>query len=186
MYSRTKWGIVFEDWIKHTEVTGTVILLLKWPSYCITASLTIQVFISRLRITVWPSAGKELTSWLSAYAVLLYASLNICVPFPFGVWGRMWLYRFLIIAYSSIFLRTQVSRDMTKPTKWLCAQRRLISVWASAQSDQSFRCPHDESLGHLATHWAHSEGWSDWASLIWVFTGRTLILLVLSCRGSSV
>ena len=33
-----------------------------------------------------------------------------------------------------------VSRDMTKPTKWLCAQRRLGSAWASAQSDQSLRC----------------------------------------------
>ena len=33
-----------------------------------------------------------------------------------------------------------MSRDMTKPTKWLCAQRRLRSAWASAQSDQSLRC----------------------------------------------
>ena len=40
-----------------------------------------------------------------------------------------------------------MSRDMTKPTKWLCAQRRLRSAWASAQSDQSLRCPHEESLG---------------------------------------
>ena len=39
---------------------------------------------------------------------------------------------------------------MTKPTKWLCAQRRQISL----------------------------------PRLIWVFAGRTLILLVLSCRGS--
>ena len=30
-----------------------------------------------------------------------------------------------------------MSRDMTKPTKWVCAQRRLRSAWASAQSDQS-------------------------------------------------
>ena len=29
---------------------------------------------------------------------------------------------------------------MTKPTKWLCAQRRLRSAWASAQSDQSLPC----------------------------------------------
>ena len=43
---------------------------------------------------------------------------------------------------------------MTKPTKWLCAQRRLRSAWASAQSDQSLRCP---KLGSLSTHWAHSE-----------------------------
>ena len=35
------------------------------------------------------------------------------------------------------------SHDMTKPTKWLCAQRKLRS---SAQSDQSLRCPHEESL----------------------------------------
>ena len=30
-----------------------------------------------------------------------------------------------------------------KPTKWLCAQQRLRSAWASAQSDQSLRCPHE-------------------------------------------
>ena len=44
------------------------------------------------------------------------------------------------------------------------------------------------NLGSLATHWSHSED-SDqsWRTprLIWVFAGRTLILLVLSCRGSN-
>ena len=40
-----------------------------------------------------------------------------------------------------------VSRIMTKPTKWVCAQRRLRSAWASAQSDHSLRCPHKETLG---------------------------------------
>ena len=43
-------------------------------------------------------------------------------------------------------------------------------------------------LGSIATHWAHSED-SDQTGrisrLIWVFAGRTpLILLILSCRGS--
>ena len=33
-----------------------------------------------------------------------------------------------------------LSRLVTKPTKWVCAQRRLGSAWASAQSDQSLRC----------------------------------------------
>ena len=45
------------------------------------------------------------------------------------------------------------------------------------------------SIRSLATHWAHSED-SDQTGrmprLIWVFAGRTLILLVLSCRGSYV
>ena len=66
---------------------------------------------------------------------------------------------------------------MTKPTKWLCAQRRLRSVWASAQSDQTLRCalngllrgPKLSSSGQrrlwsywgdaqadLSIHWAHS------------------------------
>ena len=43
------------------------------------------------------------------------------------------------------------------------------------------------NLGPLATNWAHSED-SDQTGrmlrLIWVFAGRTLILFVLSCRGS--
>ena len=40
-----------------------------------------------------------------------------------------------------------MSRLVTKPTMWLCAQRWLRSAWASAQSDQSLRCPHEESFG---------------------------------------
>ena len=38
---------------------------------------------------MWPPAGKELTSLLSVYAVLLNAILIVCVPFPLGVW-IMW------------------------------------------------------------------------------------------------
>ena len=40
-----------------------------------------------------------------------------------------------------------MGRNTTKPAKWLCAQRRLRSAWASTQSDQSLCCPHEESLG---------------------------------------
>ena len=79
-----------------------------------------------------------------------------------------------------------LSRDMTKPTKWMCAQRRLRSAWASAQSDHDFLSAR-RKLGSLATHWVHSED-SDQTGqmpkLIWILAGRTLILLVLSCHGS--
>ena len=72
---------------------------------------------------------------------------------------------------------------MIKPTEWVCAQWTLKSAWASAQSDQSPLSAW-RKLGSLATHWAHSQdsaqtGWMP--RLIWVFAGRTLILLVLSC-----
>ena len=36
----------------------------------------------------------------------------------------------------------------------MCAQRRLRSAWASAQSDQSLRCLHEEGLGlYLPIEW---------------------------------
>ena len=43
------------------------------------------------RIARWSSSGKELPSLL----VLLFTwcrlnSLIVCIPFPFGVWGRIW------------------------------------------------------------------------------------------------
>ena len=44
----------------------------------------------------------------------------------------------------------------------MCAQWRLRSTWASAQSDQSSLSTW-RKLGSLATHWAHSEDWLDWA-----------------------
>ena len=46
---------------------------------------------------------------------------------------------------NKIFTSKQVSRDMTKPTNE-CAPSEDRSAWASAQSDQSLRCPLEESL----------------------------------------
>ena len=84
-------------------------------------------------------------------------------------------------------LQKKMIRDLTKPTKWVCAQRRLRSAWASAQSDQSSLSAW-RKLESLAIHWAHCED-SDQTGrmprLMWVFAGRTVILLVLSCRGSN-
>ena len=77
-----------------------------------------------------------------------------------------------------------MSHDMTKPTKRLCAQRKLRSAWSSQSSLSAWR-----KEGSLATHWAHSED-SDQTGrmprLIWVLAGHTLILLVLSCCGSHI
>ena len=42
-----------------------------------------------------------------------------------------------------------MSRLMIKPTEWLCARRRLRLAWVSAHTDQSLRCPYEESLGPL-------------------------------------
>ena len=70
----------------------------------------------------------------------------------------------------------------------LCAQRWLRSAWASAQSDQSLRCLHEEILGPYLSiertvkknqiRLGGCPGWSE-SSL-----GAHVILLVLSCGGS--
>ena len=89
---------------------------------------------------------------------------------------------------------------MTKPTKWVCAQRRLRSAWASVQSDQSSLCAQwvakDPSLLHADSKDSDQTGqltscgqqrlWSDWAdaqadlTLRWAHS----YLVFLSCRGS--
>ena len=83
----------------------------------------------------------------------------------------------------------KMSRDMTKPTKWVCAQRRLRSAWASAQSDQSLRCPHEESYPLIT----QQRLWSDWTdaqadlSVCWVhthFVGFVMSRLKCSCKYS--
>ena len=51
---------------------------------------------------------------------------------------------------------------LTKPTKWVCAQRRLRSAWASAQSDQSLRCPNEEAWTLSYPLSAQQRLWSDW------------------------
>ena len=68
-----------------------------------------------------------------------------------------------------------LSRLVTKPTKWLCAQRRLRSALASTQSDQSLRCVLAKYPSFLH---ADSPVWSG-SSL-----GAHAILLLLSQDGS--
>ena len=81
-----------------------------------------------------------------------------------------------------------------KTTKWaaswqnqqngMCAQGRLRSAWASAQSDQSLRCPHEESLGPQLPI-EHTLKTLITPRLIWVFAGCTVILLVLPWGSSN-
>ena len=73
-----------------------------------------------------------------------------------------------------IYTLHQRKKERRKKENDMCAKRRLRSAWASAQSDQSFRCPHEE-IGSSPTHWAHIEDYDQTGRmhrLIWVFAGR--------------
>ena len=79
-----------------------------------------------------------------------------------------------------------LSRDIIKPTKWLCAQWRLRSAWASAKPDQSHRCVLNGYLRiqPFFMQTAKTDQTGQMPRLICGFAGRTVILLVLTCRGS--
>ena len=72
-------------------------------------------------------------------------------------------------------LKSKLSCDMTKPTKWVCVQRRLRSVCASTQSDQKLRL-RSCSSGPKVSSCGQQRLWSDWAdaqtdlSLRWAHT----------------
>ena len=55
-----------------------------------------------------------------------------------------------------------MSHLMTKPTKWLCAQRRLRSAWAFPQSDQSLCYALYRKLKTQGFFTADSEDSDDW------------------------
>ena len=46
----------------------------------------------------------------------------------------------MFVSWSLVNYVDDLSHDMTKPTMWLCTQRKFRSAWASAQSDQSLHC----------------------------------------------
>ena len=81
-----------------------------------------------------------------------------------------------------------MSHLVTKPTKWhVRPAKTQISLGIRPVSPESSLSAWRKRRS-LATHWAHSED-SDQTGrmpgLIWVFFGRTLILLVLSWGGSN-
>ena len=79
-----------------------------------------------------------------------------------------------------------MSHDMTKPTKWVCAQRIQISLGIRPVWSESSLCAQwvakEPSFLHADSEDSDQTG--RMSRLIWVFAGRTLTLLVLLCRGS--
>ena len=71
---------------------------------------------------------------------------------------------------------TTIEPPRDKTNKMACAP--------SEDSDQPGHLSAWRKLECLATHWAHNKGSDQMPRLLWVFAGRTVILLVLSRSGS--
>ena len=82
---------------------------------------------------------------------------------------------YLCISVIALFAEYELPHDKSKKKNDLCAQQRLRSAWASAQSDQSSLCALWEAKDPTFLH-AHSEGSNQTGRmprLIWVFAWRT-------------
>ena len=87
----------------------------------------------------------------------------------FKCWG---IYKLTVQAYLSKYVRQiryvsivlcHLRQRKTKPTKWHVTKRKLWSALISAQSYQSLRGLHEESLGPYIYTLPDSDDWSDWA-----------------------
>ena len=107
---------------KTTCIYLTAILLMS--EFCHRGLLDLNKMIKNCLSNVW----EELWSTLNKKYIKDIYEIKILI-----------IYRFSSFC-SPVTSRNKLSSLMSKPTKWLCAQQRLRSAWASAQSDQSLRC----------------------------------------------
>ena len=87
----------------------------------------------------------------------LFCNFNSTGHFGSDLLGSVWTGHVTPTVATNIWAATWQNQQND-----MCAQRRLRSTWASAQSDQSSLYAW-RKLGSLATHRAHSEDWSEWA-----------------------
>ena len=156
-------------------------ILLTWnsfsPIYAALRNLVFEVPIICTRVCVF-------FTWISLSTDIIIILLNIL----FVPWFPIWfcasrVFRFSVVF--NIFLSSFFFSDfwVIRFFTWVATCQSIRPVW-SESSLSAWR-----KLGSLATHWAHSEDSDQTGRMprpIWVFAGRTLIVLVLSCRGSLV
>ena len=123
-----------EEW-QHHQVWH----LISHPSPCVFKLINFVINKNVLYQGHWSNDQKDFT----LFCFLSFTSTSQ-PSFPFLI---KYLNGYRYFLYRKLKMTSYMSRDMTKPTKWVCAQRRLRSAWASAQSDQSLHCPHEETLG---------------------------------------
>ena len=98
------------------------------------------------------------------------------------------LVKMIKISHHMSYINDKLGAAWQNQQNDLCAQRRLRSAWASAQSDQSLCCPHEETLGPQLPigRTAKTDQTGQMPRRIWVLVGAHVILLVLPYGSSNV
>ena len=160
--------------IAHAQPSsGARCLILVGPfDYFNTLCLRTAKALARLRLC---DKYHNLMSWL-IFGIQSYSSdLKIAIyDLDLWPWSSSWQAQQLFFLFS-FSCSNCIKWDAAQQNRQsdMCRQWRFRSAWASAQSDPSL-CLHEETLGpySLATHWAHSEGWSDRPQIWFLSTYR--------------
>ena len=176
---------VFRNFILQTRMRNHLVRLDVW-FFCRTLRL-LPYFMcansegsgetARMRKLAWAFVGRICDKYHNLMSWHILAFCIICSRLIWIFAGRT--YHIIILLYLCPFRTSEwtakMSRSTTKPTKYMCAQRRLRSAWASAQFDRSSLCTLWLAKDPMILH-ADSED-SDQTGqvprLIWVFAGRT-------------
>ena len=98
----------------------------------------------------------------SEHVTSQYVVLLGLVPFSDYLWS-ICISDTLLTFPVQVLKITNLSRLVIKPTKWhVCLAKIQISLGIRPVWSESLLSAW-RKLGSLATHWAHSEDWSDWA-----------------------
>ena len=160
------------------------------------------------RITWWPSAGKELSPWLSTHVVFILCCLNYICSFPFrclgqdvesdciGSWSLPFSFTFFKLRIVTAFFFSILNfsdlygnhlpneRPHNKTSKMTCPAMTQISLGIRPVWSESSLCAQwvaeDPVFLHVDSQDSDQTGWMP--KLIWVFGRCIVILLVLSCH----
>ena len=161
--------------VNHSKKTFTAIMDVHPVQYC-------WVFINEN----WKESN-HITGVIMPLFVLTISTTFVVMCRIITFWGVYTVTFINSIPVTTCWKIGNLSRLVTKPTKWHVRPAKtqislgIRPVW-SEPSQSAWR-----KLGSSAIHWAQSED-SDQTGrmprLVWVFAGRTVILLVLSRGGS--
>ena len=118
---------------------------------------------------------RPMTNFIWDFIMLITCMYDITVPMFVKSWKKKTFFFFsllkkfrnftvFIVCYQAVIesIRWKFSCLMTKPTKWpVCPAKTQISLGICPVWSESSLCAW-RNLVSLATHWAHSESWSDW------------------------
>ena len=92
--------------------------------------LVFDLLFILFRIALWPSVWKKICPSLFTCVVFIFSAVIVVrVPFPFGVWGRVWILIVLVPDHCPLFLTVNMTELYTQPQNGTTIWNSSKWVW---------------------------------------------------------